>query len=68
MHGLEAERSRTGALSAALKSAKAAAAVEFEQLQAALERIAQLERDLEAVRSERAQPQPASAGPTNGEP
>ena len=47
---LEAERNRSGSLAAALKSAKAAAGVEFEELTALRERAAELTAELMAAR------------------
>lgn len=67
MYELETERTRTGGMAAALKAAKAAAAVEFEQLQVAREHIAQLTKELSAAKSWRATQQHlASSAAENG--
>jgi hypothetical protein len=52
---LEAERNRGGSLAAALKSAKAAAGVEFEELTALRERAAELTAELAAARAQQQQ-------------
>ena len=67
MHELEAERARTGVTAAALKAAKATAAVEFLELQAARERITHLQIELAATQSWRAvQPQPTNTASGSG--